>query len=65
MDGVQRLGKGFTVIAGPCSVESEEQTLETAKAVKAAGADACGGAPSSHEARLTRFRGLGLRASRY
>ena len=28
----------MTVIAGPCSVESEEQVLEIAKAVKAAGA---------------------------
>ena len=24
------VGEGFTVIAGPCSIESEEQTLETA-----------------------------------
>ncbi len=32
------IGRGFTVIAGPCSVESEEQILESARAVKAAGA---------------------------
>lgn len=31
-------GKKFVVIAGPCSVESEEQIVETAKAVKKAGA---------------------------
>ncbi len=31
-------GGTFTVIAGPCSVESEEQILEVAKAVKASGA---------------------------
>ena len=30
-------GRGLTVIAGPCSVESEEQLLTTAQAVKAAG----------------------------
>ena len=24
------IGEGFTVIAGPCSIESEEQTIETA-----------------------------------
>src|SRR6185436_17032917 len=30
--------RAFTVIAGPCAVESEKQTLETAIAVKAAGA---------------------------
>ena len=31
-------GDNFIVIAGPCSVESEEQILTTARAVKAAGA---------------------------
>ena len=31
-------GRGFAVIAGPCSVESKETTLATAEAVKAAGA---------------------------
>lgn len=37
--GEQKLGGGyFQVIAGPCSVESEEQILEVARAVKAAGA---------------------------
>ena len=37
--GSAGIGDGnFTVIAGPCSVESEEQIMEIAKAVKAAGA---------------------------
>lgn len=31
-------GKDFTIMAGPCSVESEEQVMAIAKAVKAAGA---------------------------
>jgi len=31
-------GKDFTLIAGPCSVENEEQVMEIATAVKAAGA---------------------------
>ena len=31
-------GKFFQVIAGPCSVESEEQIIEVAKAVKKSGA---------------------------
>ena len=31
-------GGNFTMIAGPCSVETEEQIVEVAKAVKAAGA---------------------------
>jgi len=34
-----RIGGGyFTIIAGPCSVESEEQIIEVAQAVKASGA---------------------------
>src|SRR3989339_295088 len=34
-----KIGEGhFTVMAGPCSIESEEQILTVAKAVKAAGA---------------------------
>ncbi len=37
--GNTRVGAGhFAVVAGPCSVESEEQILTVAKAVKAAGA---------------------------
>ena len=32
-------GGGFAMIAGPCSVESEEQILDTARAVKQAGAN--------------------------
>jgi 3-deoxy-7-phosphoheptulonate synthase len=37
-DRVQVGGKKFVVIAGPCSVESEEQIVSTALAVKKAGA---------------------------
>lgn len=38
-DSVTRIGGGnFAVIAGPCSVESEEQIVEVAKRVKTAGA---------------------------
>ena len=33
------IGSGLTVIAGPCAVESREQLLTTAAAVKEAGAD--------------------------
>ena len=37
--GDTKLGQGhFALIAGPCSVESEEQIIEVAQAVKAAGA---------------------------
>src|SRR5512138_2056472 len=34
--GVPLGGRAITIIAGPCSVESKEQILETARAVKAA-----------------------------
>ncbi len=38
--GGTKLGDGhFGIIAGPCSIESEEQIIEVAKAVKEAGAD--------------------------
>src|SRR5215207_11773657 len=37
--GVKVGGDELVVIAGPCSVESEDQLMETAHAVKAAGAD--------------------------
>ena len=38
--GNVKIGGGhFTMIAGPCSVESEEQIIEVAQAVKASGAD--------------------------
>ncbi|MEC9070975.1 MAG: 3-deoxy-7-phosphoheptulonate synthase [Myxococcota bacterium] len=37
-NGVKLGGGNFQVMAGPCSVESREQILETAHAVKAAGA---------------------------
>ena len=36
--GFQIGGPRFTIIAGPCSIESESQFLETAQAVKSAGA---------------------------
>ena len=38
--GGAKIGDGhFGIIAGPCSIESEEQIIEVAKAVKAAGAN--------------------------
>jgi predicted dehydrogenase len=33
--GSASIGRGFAVIAGPCAVESEEQTVTTARAVQA------------------------------
>ena len=40
-------GGNLTIMAGPCSVESEEQVVAIAKAVKASGATMLRGAPSS------------------
>jgi len=37
--GDVRIGEEFVVIAGPCSVESEEQTIKTAQAIKESGAN--------------------------
>ena len=45
--GSLRFGESFIVIAGPCSVESERQLLDTAWMVKEAGADLCAEARSS------------------
>ncbi|HYF92070.1 MAG TPA: 3-deoxy-7-phosphoheptulonate synthase [Symbiobacteriaceae bacterium] len=47
------------VIAGPCSVESEEQILATARAVKAAGANALRGGAYKPRTNLRAFQGLG------
>ncbi|MFH0885309.1 MAG: 3-deoxy-7-phosphoheptulonate synthase [Candidatus Micrarchaeota archaeon] len=59
--GDVRVGQGFVVIAGPCSVESEEQTLETARAVKATGADMLRGGAFKPRTSPYAFQGLGLK----
>jgi 3-deoxy-7-phosphoheptulonate synthase len=59
-------GDAVTIIAGPCSVESEEQTVSTARAIKAAGASILRGGATSHARLRTSFAGLdaaGLRSS--
>ena len=38
VDGIKIGGGNFVIMAGPCSVESEEQLISTAKAVRAHGA---------------------------
>jgi len=60
VEGV-KIGTGFVVIAGPCSVESEEQTLETAHAVKKAGADMLRGGAFKPRSSPYAFQGLGLK----
>ena len=57
--GTLRVGAGsLGVIAGPCSVESEEQIVETAKAVKAAGATALRGGAFKPRTSPYSFQGL-------
>ncbi len=50
---------GFLVMAGPCSVESEEQTLRIARAVKAAGANVLRGGAFKPRSSPYAFQGLG------
>ncbi|MFN8592643.1 MAG: 3-deoxy-7-phosphoheptulonate synthase [Thermomicrobiales bacterium] len=54
-------GPEITVIAGPCSVETEEQTVSTARAVKAAGAKLLRGGAYKPRTSPYEFRGLGRR----
>ena len=54
------VGKDFVVIAGPCSVESEKQLLDTARAVRAAGADMLRGGAFKPRTSPYAFQGLGL-----
>jgi len=55
------IGHGFTVIAGPCSVESEEQTIETARGVKEAGAHMLRGGAFKPRTSPYAFQGLGIK----
>ena len=51
-------GLNFQVIAGPCSVESEEQIIEVAKAVKASGATMLRGGAFKPRTSPYAFQGL-------
>jgi 3-deoxy-7-phosphoheptulonate synthase len=55
-----KIGEGFIVIAGPCSVDSEEQTIETARVVKEAGAHMLRGGAFKPRSSPYSFQGLGL-----
>jgi 3-deoxy-7-phosphoheptulonate synthase len=52
-------GEELVVMAGPCAVETEEQLLETARAVKAAGANILRGGAFKPSTSPYSFRGLG------
>jgi len=55
------VGRDLVVIAGPCSVESEEQMFASAHAVKDAGADMLRGGAFKPRTSPYAFQGLGLR----
>jgi 3-deoxy-7-phosphoheptulonate synthase len=60
------IGDGsLTVMAGPCSVESREQLMETARRVKAAGATILRGGAFKPRTSPYAFQGLGVEALRY
>jgi 3-deoxy-7-phosphoheptulonate synthase len=55
------IGRDFVVIAGPCSVESEKQILDTARAVEAAGANMLRGGAFKPRTSPYSFQGLGIK----
>src|SRR5512138_1617071 len=59
VDGVPVGGPAIAVMAGPCSVESEEQILAAARAVKAAGARFLRGGAYKPRTSPYEFQGLG------
>ena len=62
INGVAIGGPDVVVIAGPCSVESPEQLLDTARAVKRAGATMLRGGAYKPRTSPYDFQGLGLEA---
>src|SRR5499427_2827012 len=62
INGVAIGGPEVVVIAGPCSVESREQLLETAHAVKKAGATMLRGGAYKPRTSPYEFQGLGIEA---
>ena len=59
------IGKNFVTIAGPCSVESREQIMESAHFVKEQGADILRGGAFKPRTSPYSFQGLGLKALEY
>src|SRR5579859_5950204 len=62
INGVSIGGPEVVVIAGPCSVESREQLLDTAHAVKRAGASMLRGGAYKPRTSPYEFQGLGIEA---
>ncbi|MBW2454721.1 MAG: 3-deoxy-7-phosphoheptulonate synthase [Deltaproteobacteria bacterium] len=59
------IGRGLVVIAGPCTVETEDQVVETAERVAAAGAKALRGGIFKPRTSPYSFAGLGERGLEY
>jgi 3-deoxy-7-phosphoheptulonate synthase len=59
VDGRKIGGESFALIAGPCTVESREQTLETARVVRDAGATLLRGGAYKPRTSPYAFQGLG------
>ncbi len=59
LDGVTVGGEGVIIIAGPCAVESRSQLLETAYAVREAGAHALRGGAFKPRTSPYSFQGMG------
>ena len=59
VDGVVIGGDKFVMMAGPCTVESEEQLMTTARAVKAAGATILRGGAFKPSTSPYSFQGMG------
>ncbi|MBI4294563.1 MAG: 3-deoxy-7-phosphoheptulonate synthase [Chloroflexi bacterium] len=53
------IGRDLVIMAGPCAVETEQQLLDTARAVKAAGAHILRGGAFKPSTSPYQFRGLG------
>jgi len=65
INGIKIGGGNFAIIAGPCSIESEEQIVEVAKAVKDAGTKILRGGAFKPRTSPYTFRGLGESALEY
>jgi 3-deoxy-7-phosphoheptulonate synthase len=59
VDGIKVGGKNFVIMAGPCSVESEDQLLATARAVRKRGASILRGGAYKPRTSPYEFQGLG------
>jgi 3-deoxy-7-phosphoheptulonate synthase len=65
VNGVTIGGKQLVVMAGPCSVEGRDQLLETARAVKSAGAQMLRGGAFKPRTSPYSFQGLGEEGLRF